>query len=490
MAARRAKATEKLLAQVNDFAPMRSKSTDGWIGDDKHQQRKSDHNQNSKGVVRGQDITHDPRGGFDSYQFAEYLRTHPDKRTKYVISNKKIFAGDAGPSAWKWRPYSGTNPHDQHVHVSVGRDVEDGSDANYYDDDAVWDIGVGAFIPDATAPKKTLPVLRKGSKGFYVSMVQTCLGGSTVDGLFGEMTEQAVLQFQRDHDLDDDGIVGSYTWRELLRPWAEEVGLSEPVKPPPVVILPPPDTTLNERIYDVVSKSAIAKYPWKSRGVAPLAYTNGMALAFSSQLVRLANGHSAAIEMAKADTHDDLKDALSWYRSNFTAKGMSNATAGPDTLRHLFVLMLGLGMRESSGHHCEGVDRSAGASSQTADTAEAGLFQMSWDAHVASKEIDKLMDEYEDDEGLCFLGAFAEGVQCGTSSWANIGSGKGHDFQKLAKQCPGFAVASAAVCLRVNRKHFGPINRKEAEIVTAADTMFMDVQRLVDAELATVQVAA
>ena len=58
--------------------------------------------------------------------------------------------------------------------------------------------------------------------------------------------------------------------------------------------------------------------------------------------------------MAKADTHNDDKDALSWYRSNFTAKGMSNEIAGADTLRHLFVLMLGLGMRESRGHHCEG----------------------------------------------------------------------------------------------------------------------------------------
>jgi hypothetical protein len=94
------------------------------------------------------------------------------------------------------------------------------------------------------------------------------------------------------------------------------------------------------------------------------------------------------------------------------------------------------------------------------------------------------MDEYGDDEGLCFLGAFADGIQCSTSSWANYGTGKGHDFQKLCKECPGFAVASAAVCLRVLRKHFGPINRKEAEIVPAADTMFMDVQRLIEGELA------
>jgi len=294
------------------------------------------------------------------------------------------------------------------------------------------------------------------------------------------MTEQAVKQFQRDHELDDDGVVGAYTWRELLRPWAEEVGLSKPIKPPPVVILPPTDKTLNEQIYDIVGKSAVAKYPWKSRGIAPVAYLNGMALAFASQLARLQAGHSAAVEMAKADTHDDNKDALSWYRSNFTAKGMSNATAGPDTLRHLFVLMLGLGMRESSGHHCEGRDLSA--ANTTADTAEAGLFQMSYDAHSASKEIDKLMAEYSDDEGLCYLGAFADGIQCSTASWANYGSGKGHDFQKLEKQCPGFAAAVCAVGLRTVRKHWGPINRREVEIVTAADTMFADVQRLVEQE--------
>jgi hypothetical protein len=472
--ARRAKATEKLLAQVDDAAPMRNKDNDGWLGDAAHQARKSDHNPNKAGVVQAQDITHDPRGGFDSYKFAEHLRGQHDKRIKYVISNKKIFAGNAGPSPWLWRPYTGSNPHDQHVHVSVA------DDAALYDDASAWDTGIGAFIPDATAPKKSLPVLRKGSKGFYVSMVQTCLGGSTVDGDFGPMTEQAVKQFQRDHELDDDGVVGAYTWRELLRPWAEEVGLSEPITPPPVVILPPSDKTLNEQIYDIVGKSAIAKYPWKSRGVAPLSYTNGMALAFASQLTRLRAGHSAAVEMAKADTHNDEKDALSWYRSNFTAKGMSNATAGPDTLRHLFVLMLGLGMRESSGHHCEGRDLSA--SNTTADTAEAGLFQMSWDANGASKEIGKLMDEYGDDEGLCFLGAFADGIQCSTSSWANYGTGKGHDFQKLCKECPGFAVATCAVGLRNIRKHWGPISRKEAEIVPAADTMFMDVQRLIEGE--------
>jgi peptidoglycan hydrolase-like protein with peptidoglycan-binding domain len=37
-----------------------------------------------------------------------------------------------------------------------------------------------------------------------------------VDGLFGRDTESAVKRFQREHDLDDDGLVGPLTWAALL----------------------------------------------------------------------------------------------------------------------------------------------------------------------------------------------------------------------------------------------------------------------------------
>lgn len=219
--ARRAKATATLLAQVDAAAPARNKSSDGWIGDVQHQASKSDHNPTSAGIVLAQDITHDPKGGFDSYKFAEYLRTHPDSRVKYVISNRKIFAGDDGPQAWTWRSYSGKNPHDMHVHVSV----ED-SPAQY-DDASPWEIGFTVGLPDPGAPPLTLPVLRVGAKGFYVSLLQVLLGmtGAAVDGNFGEGTRTALMQFQRDHKLDADGICGAYSWRELLRPWAKEVNL-------------------------------------------------------------------------------------------------------------------------------------------------------------------------------------------------------------------------------------------------------------------------
>ena len=116
---------------------------------------------------------------------------------------------------------------------------------------------------------------------------------------------------------------------------------------------------------------------------------------------------------------------------------MSNNTPGADTLRHLFVLLIGLGMRESSGRYCEGRDRSA--DNITADTAEAGLFQMSWDAHTASPLIRKLFDDFSqttDDT----LGIFQEGVNVRHGDLANYGEGDGAAFQQLCKTHPLFAV--------------------------------------------------
>src|SRR6478672_2605275 len=96
--------------------------------------------------------------------------------------------------------------------------------------------------------------------------------------------------------------------------------------------------------------------------------------------------------MAKATTADAAKDALKHYEDIFQKAGMDNGKDGTDTLRHLFVLMLGLGMRESSGKHCEGRDRSA--HNTTAETAEAGLFQTSFNARHASALMPRLFDSF------------------------------------------------------------------------------------------------
>jgi hypothetical protein len=68
------KRLEKLRAQVNAAAPGRSKASEGTKGDDAHAARRSDHNPDSKGIVRALDITHDPKNGVDSEKLAEALR--------------------------------------------------------------------------------------------------------------------------------------------------------------------------------------------------------------------------------------------------------------------------------------------------------------------------------------------------------------------------------------------------------------------------------
>ena len=76
--------------------------------------------------------------------------------------------------------------------------------------------------PADPAPGSSLPTLKKGSKGEYVTLLQTKLiqkgyscGSYGVDGDFGSATESAVKKFQKDNKLTVDGVVGQSTWAAL-----------------------------------------------------------------------------------------------------------------------------------------------------------------------------------------------------------------------------------------------------------------------------------
>ena len=118
MAWKLAPAVKAMFTSANAIGPHRNKASDGTIGDPAHSARSSDHNPNEWGYVMAGDLTHDPANGIDCNLLADMARL--DTRTKYVIWNRKIARG--GES---WRPYTGANPHDKHMHVSVtegGRD--------------------------------------------------------------------------------------------------------------------------------------------------------------------------------------------------------------------------------------------------------------------------------------------------------------------------------------------------------------------------------
>ncbi|MFO1430569.1 MAG: SH3 domain-containing protein [Candidatus Competibacteraceae bacterium] len=232
-----------------------------------------------------------------------------------------------------------------------------------------------------------------------------------------------------------------------------------------------------DQIIQIANSSAIATYYWNERGYAPRGYIKGMALVFARVYCKLLGDNPYAVEMAKADTGDSSRDALSYYANQFDQLGMDNDASGVVTLRHLFVLLLGLGMRESSGRWCEGRDLSA--NNTTSETAEAGLFQTSWNARSANSLLPQLFNDYRANPAG-FLDVFKEGVTVKPQNLQNFGSGDGEEFQRLSKECPAFAAEFAAIGLRNIRKHWGPIIRHEAELRPEADRMFLRVQHAVD----------
>jgi hypothetical protein len=115
------KAASQLREQIDDAYPERDRRSDGWIGDAKHASSKSDHNPALPNlIVRAVDIdsdlsSHKSESVYLANQIRLYAKTAKPKRVAYVIHNHKI----ASPILnWKWRKYSGINPHTSHIHIS------------------------------------------------------------------------------------------------------------------------------------------------------------------------------------------------------------------------------------------------------------------------------------------------------------------------------------------------------------------------------------
>jgi hypothetical protein len=82
---------------------------------------------------------------------------------------------------------------------------------------AVNTAAAAAFSETYTESKE---IVKFGSRGDTVKELQTILNanGATldVDGVFGQLTRAAVIDYQRSHGLDADAIVGPKTWNVLL----------------------------------------------------------------------------------------------------------------------------------------------------------------------------------------------------------------------------------------------------------------------------------
>lgn len=177
-----------LRAEFNRAFPGRSKSHDGWVGDAAHAKTKSDHNPDGKGRVRAVDLTAEGARGAALAEVAiAALKARGQKG--YVIHNGRI----ANPSVQggAWRPYSGSNPHTRHVHVSAHTQLTS---------TARWGV-----VP--LSPPRVSGILDRNT----ITLLQTLVGAS-VDGVMGKET---IGKLQKLVGVEADGLMGPATARAV-----------------------------------------------------------------------------------------------------------------------------------------------------------------------------------------------------------------------------------------------------------------------------------
>ncbi len=101
-----------VLRQATALQPKRKKASDGLLPSAAHvtQSPNSDHN---TGLAA--DLTHDPDNGIDCAEIFEKLKE--DKRVSYLIFKGKIWSKEK--SKLGNRRYTGSNPHNKHLHISI-----------------------------------------------------------------------------------------------------------------------------------------------------------------------------------------------------------------------------------------------------------------------------------------------------------------------------------------------------------------------------------
>jgi len=98
-----------VLRQATAIAPLRLKASDGLLPSKEHIKANPNSDHNTGYAV---DLTHDKLGGIDCFLIFQKLRTDP--RVSYLIFQGKIWSKEKGH-----RKYTGSNPHNKHLHISI-----------------------------------------------------------------------------------------------------------------------------------------------------------------------------------------------------------------------------------------------------------------------------------------------------------------------------------------------------------------------------------
>lgn len=222
------------------------------------------------------------------------------------------------------------------------------------------------------------------------------------------------------------------------------------------------------KIATLAANSDCAKHNWSERGVAPVGFIKGVALSYAKAYREVKAGKDTAASFTAGEMINAKQDALALYGKAGGSKF--------DRLRASYALAIGEGMRESSGNTTEGYDKTV--KQQTAEIAEAGLYQVSHDSIRGSPWLTKLYEQFKGDTAACLRAEYMEGVK--DLKRDVVGNGPSADFQRFTQSCPAFATAYAVVMFRTNLKHFGPIKSKKAELLPACEAMLQAVEKEVD----------
>jgi len=145
-----------VLRQATAIAPLRMKASDGLLPSNAHlkQSPTSDHN-----TGYAVDLTHDPKNGIDCVEIFEKLKE--DKRVKYLIFKGQIWSKEK--SKLGNRRYTGSNPHNKHLHISIESTM--GADTSPW----FWWLNQPKIVNQVVA--KVLPIPAKKE---YKTEVCTC----------------------------------------------------------------------------------------------------------------------------------------------------------------------------------------------------------------------------------------------------------------------------------------------------------------------------
>ena len=145
------------------------------------------------------------------------------------IYGKPIYVGFAFKRPWEGG-HSNLSQHYAGIAFDVGQNLsesERNSMRNLAINSGIWNYVEPANLTprwvhfDERQVASGYPIVRQGSRGVYVCILQdalTTLGYDTggLDGVFGVRSIISVISFQNKNGLKADGIVGNLTWNSLM----------------------------------------------------------------------------------------------------------------------------------------------------------------------------------------------------------------------------------------------------------------------------------